>query len=69
MQQTTTSLITNYLQDNPPTTVRELSEKLNLTKADIRYHIKELIKSNTVKSIISESTSYRGRPAARFHFG
>ena len=66
MQQTTSSLITNFLQDNPPTTVKELSVKLNLTKADIRYHINKLIKSNIVKSVVSESTSNRGRPAARF---
>ncbi len=66
MQQTTSLMITNFLQENPPTTVKELSEKLNLTKADIRYHIKKLIKSNTVKSISSESSVSRGRPAARF---
>lgn len=66
MQQTTSLLITNFMQENPPTTVKELSEKLNLTKADIRYHIKKLIKSNTVKSISSESSLSRGRPAARF---
>lgn len=66
MQQTTSILITNYLLDNPPTSVKELSEKLNLTKADIRYHIKKLLNSGVITPTHFEPGLTRGRPAAKF---
>jgi predicted ArsR family transcriptional regulator len=51
-----------------PSTILELSNQLNLTKADIRYHMKYLIQKKQVVKTFPEGMIGRGRPAAKFEF-
>ena len=67
MGKSSSEMIIHFLSNNKPSTVLALSKNLNLTKADIRYHLKTLIISRAVLKIESEgTTATRGRPAARF---
>lgn len=45
--------------------VSELSISLNLTKADIRYHINKLLTSGSIK-VVPPKAGMRGRPAVRY---
>lgn len=67
MGKSSSELIIYFLSNNKPSTVLTLSKNLNLTKADIRYHLKTLINSDIVRKIEFDGTSApRGRPSARF---
>ena len=66
MQKTTSELIINHLLYHTPQTVAELSRKLMLTKADIRYQLNRLIQVGRVRSISTDEKNKRGRPAAKF---
>jgi predicted ArsR family transcriptional regulator len=67
MGKSSSELIIHFLSNNKPSTVLNLSKNLNLTKADIRYHLKTLINLGVVRKIESNGTTApRGRPAARF---
>jgi len=67
MGKSSSVLIIQFLSTNQPANVQTLSKKLNLTKADIRYHLKALIKSGTVFKIDPvEFSGIRGRPAAKY---
>lgn len=63
--------IIDYLERNPIATVQALSLHLGVTKADIRYHLKALVKEKMVEmaTIDSPSPLQRGRPAYRFRLG
>jgi len=67
MGKSSSEMIIHFLSNNKPSTVLTLSKNLNLTKADIRYHLKTLIHSGAVHKIldVGKNTS-KGRPAARF---
>ncbi len=65
MQKTTTNEILEFLSRNTFLTISELSTSLNLTKADIRYHINKLLKEGIIHKIQPESGK-RGRPATRY---
>ena len=47
-------------------TVNHLSRSLGLTKADIRYQLKTLIRNNQVKQLSESLQNGPGRPAAQF---
>ncbi|MAT44396.1 MAG: hypothetical protein CL609_18845 [Anaerolineaceae bacterium] len=67
MDQPTSSEILSLLSKSHPLTIAEISQQLNLTKADIRYHVSRLIKEGQIKSTsTSNSSSKRGRPAKVF---
>lgn len=65
MNKSTDEEIMAILSKNEPLTVHELSTSLNLTKADIRYHIKRLLKNGRINEIYPLSGK-RGRPAFRY---
>ncbi|MHB8135312.1 MAG: helix-turn-helix transcriptional regulator [Anaerolineaceae bacterium] len=59
--------ITQFLSNHAPSTVFELSKNLNLSKADIRYHLKKLRRLDVIISIQpNKKYPMRGRPATRF---
>ena len=67
MGKSSLELIVLFLSNNKPSSVLTLSKNLNLTKADIRYHLKTLIQTGVVRKIeFDGTTAPRGRPAARF---
>lgn len=65
MNKTTTEEILISISKHQSLSVLELSTMLNLTKADIRYHISKLLKKNLVLRD-KPHTGLPGRPAARF---
>jgi hypothetical protein len=63
----TSQRILEFLEINGPSTVREISIGLDLTIADIRYHLPGLEASNQIVSQKDTSSStIRGRPAVKF---
>lgn len=67
MDQPTSSEILSLLSKSHPLTIAEISQQLNLTKADIRYHVSRLIKEGQIKSTsTSNPSAKRGRPAKVF---
>lgn len=67
MDQPTSSEILTLLSKSHPLTIAEISQQLNLTKADIRYHVSRLINEGQLKSASSTiSSQKRGRPAKVF---
>ncbi len=54
--------ILDYLQKNRHATVAELSEMLHVTKADVRYHLKELITSGEIEKAAIIKPNWKGRP-------
>jgi predicted ArsR family transcriptional regulator len=63
--------IPQFLANRQPMTILELSKQLNLTKADIRYHLKKLIKLKIVyaqepETVPPTCTQIRGRPARKY---
>jgi predicted ArsR family transcriptional regulator len=61
----TPNQIIDYLKQGTPRTVSEIAQALDLTKADIRYHLTQLLQSNAIT--VAESTQHqRGRPASRY---
>ncbi len=65
MNKSTEEEILVTLSQHDSMSVSELSISLNLTKADIRYHIKKLLKSGSI-IIIPPEAGLRGRPAIRY---
>ncbi|MBE0687082.1 MAG: winged helix-turn-helix transcriptional regulator [Anaerolineaceae bacterium] len=65
MHKSTDEEILATLAQHDSLTVFELSEILNLTKADIRYHIKKLLANGMINTIQPEA-GMRGRPALRY---
>lgn len=57
--------ILNLLTKSKPLSILEMAELLNLTKADIRYHIKNLLTKNKIIKI-SPKEGVPGRPAFRY---
>jgi len=56
-----------FLTGNGPRSVKEMAESLNLTKADIRYHLKLLMHSKKIKKIeVKVNSIGRGRPAVKY---
>lgn len=59
--------ILNFIAVNGPCTVAEIGLSLDLTKADIRYHLKSLLESNLISETLPSSQKQsRGRPARRY---
>lgn len=65
MNKSTEEEILEALSQHDSMSVLELSISLNLTKADIRYHIKKLLTSGSIV-IIPPEAGLRGRPAIRY---
>ena len=65
MQKTTEDEVLAILSKSESLTVLELSVSLNLTKADIRYHLKKLLKDGRIYKI-QPTSGERGRPASRY---
>ncbi len=66
MTKTTSSEIINFLSNHKPATVMELSQQINVTKADIRHHLKFLIEQTKIIEVAPDTNFSRGRPARRF---
>lgn len=60
--------ILDHLATHPPATIRELSNLLDVTPADVRYHLKLLIRTGLVQVLEPElpARASRGRPAHRY---
>ncbi|PKO11010.1 MAG: hypothetical protein CVU40_02255 [Chloroflexi bacterium HGW-Chloroflexi-2] len=65
MNKSTQEEILATLSHHESMSVLELSTSLNLTKADIRYHINKLLTYGTI-NIIPPEAGIRGRPATRY---
>jgi predicted ArsR family transcriptional regulator len=59
----THEVLIEILQNKGPSTILELSELACLTKADIRYHMKGLLRSRQVSVRKQDTDSGRGRPS------
>ena len=55
--------ILQYLQQHHTSTAEQLSRTLDLTQADIRYHIGQLLKFNQIEKTGDRLIEGRGRPA------
>lgn len=67
MANSSSDLIVQFLSTNRPATVSTLSKSLNLTKADIRYHLKALQNNGIIFQVQPDSKkSIPGRPAKKF---
>jgi len=67
MSQSSTDEIIQFLSNHNPATVLELSKNFNLSKADIRYHLKKINKQNMIIRILpDDKVLVRGRPATRY---
>jgi predicted ArsR family transcriptional regulator len=63
MQPSTQEEILEFLNNNPGTTASELSVHLQVTQANIHYHIKNLLKQGSIETIpIREEKPGSGRP-------
>jgi predicted ArsR family transcriptional regulator len=62
MNNSTADKILEYLQDHPPSSSTEISSALLLTKADIRYHLKNMLKVGIVSRRIKHLDFGAGRP-------
>jgi hypothetical protein len=63
----TSNLIESFLHKNGPSTVRDLSLALGVSKADIRYNLKLLKRADKIAEVPPAANSLtRGRPSARF---
>jgi len=66
MPPSTSQEILQYLKSHKRATVREISIGLSLTKADIRYHLKQLIADNAITALPDITSGSQGRPARVF---
>ena len=67
MQPSTQEEILNFLNNNPGASARELSINLQVTQADIHYHLKNLLKQGAIETIIiTEEKPGSGRPPAGY---
>lgn len=63
----TSRAIESFLMKNGPSSVRDLSAALGVSKADIRYNLKLLKLANRISKVLPNLNSLnRGRPSARF---
>lgn len=58
--------ILEILKNRPEITAAELGRALQLTPADIRHHISNMVKEGLVISSGPQQSGHRGRPAKRF---
>ena len=58
--------IKSYLEAHASATVSQLSRDLNLTKADIHYHIRILLKNGEIAVLPDSYQAGAGRPARQF---
>jgi predicted ArsR family transcriptional regulator len=58
--------ILEILDNRPGITAAELSRALQLTQADIRHHLSNMVAEGLVTSSGQQKTGRRGRPARRF---
>ncbi len=65
MNKSTQEELLATLSQHDSMSVLELSLALNLTKADVRYHIKKLMHTGIIRKIQPEA-GIRGRPAIRY---
>lgn len=63
MNTTTSEKILHYLSIHPLATAHTLSLELNLTHADIRYHLNILLKKGWVEVNSTENSGRRGKPS------
>ena len=63
---TTSDQILDYLTHHRSATVMELSRALDLTKADIHYHMRKLLSEEAVKACEPDLPRGAGRPARSF---
>ena len=63
MQQNTPGQILTVLKNHGTATPASLANELHLTRADIRYHLRLLIRMNMVEEVALEMNGKRGRPA------
>ncbi len=63
----TRSAILSFIQQHPFCTAKDIGSALNLTAADIRYHLNVLAREGKIqRANASRQTSKRGRPATTF---
>ncbi len=55
-----------YVHKNQSATVSELSEKLHVTRADVRYHLKELLAAGDIEKAEIIQPNWKGRPTRLF---
>ena len=65
MHNSTEEEILTILSKNRPMTVLQIANSINLTKADIRYHLKNLLRKGKI-SKTEPIIIKRGRPAVKF---
>lgn len=65
-QQTTRDHILNFLFRRQTTTTAEISRSLHLTRANIRHHLKILLREGVVVVRAARSTGSKGRPELLF---
>jgi len=58
--------IYQYIESNNTATIAQLSQKLGLTKADIRHHMRTLLAEGRVKKTETKSLSGAGRPPSQY---
>jgi len=66
MEKNTSQKILDYLSENPNASVCQISRALQVTAADVRYHLSNLMQQNLVKISAIHKGSQRGRPARCF---
>src|SRR5674476_107890 len=63
----TRELILDFLgQKKLAASASELSQDLHLTKADIRYHLKQLLEQQIIEKVIIRPPVHKGRPTQFF---
>ncbi len=63
---TVRDLILDYLHKNRHATVAEMSQALHVTKADVRYHLKELAACGEIEKAATVQPAWKGRPTRLF---
>ncbi len=58
--------ILDYFHKNRHATVAELSQALHVTKADVRYHLKELAAGGEIEKATTVQPAWKGRPTRLF---
>ncbi len=58
--------ILDYLHKNHTASVAELSQMLHVTKADVRYHLKELVASGEIEKAAIVPPNWKGRPTCLY---
>jgi len=64
--ESTRQLILKFLHKNHTSSASELSRVLQLTKADVRYHLKELQETKMVEKTVLHRPNQKGRPTQLF---